>query len=72
MTVQASSEGILSFLVHDILDYAQISANKFRKMQTEFNLTDSIDEILLILKFKAEYLGVKINTFYKGFKSCYI
>ena len=38
-------------------------------MYTEFNLKDCMDEILLIIKFKAEYLGVKINSSYKGFDS---
>ena len=67
--MQNSSEGILSFLVHDMLDYAQISADKFRKMETDFNLKDCIEEILHIVNLKAEYLGVKIITQYDGFDS---
>lgn len=48
----------MSFLVQDILDYAQINAGKFRKIFSKFNLKDSIEEILLIMKYKAEQLGV--------------
>ena len=52
-----------------MLDYAQISADKFRKMETDFNLKDCIEEILHIVNLKAEYLGVKIITQYDGFDS---
>ena len=51
--IQMSGEKILNFLVNDILDYAQINAGKFRKYFLKFNIKDCVDEIILILKFKA-------------------
>lgn len=54
VNIQMSSEKILSFLVNDILDYAQISAGKFRKFFHKFNLNESVDEILLVMKNKAD------------------
>ena len=62
-----SSEKILSFLVNDILDYAQISAGKFRKMFTEFNLKECVEEVILIMNFKAQQLGIQVNTEFQGF-----
>lgn len=37
------------FLVNDILDFAQIKANKFRKECINFNVKDGIEEIISIL-----------------------
>lgn len=44
-----SSEKILSFLVNDILDYAQISSGKFRKLFQQFNIKDCVLDIIKIL-----------------------
>lgn len=43
-----SSEKILNFLVNDILDFAQMRNGKFRKHNQNFNLKDSINEIILV------------------------
>lgn len=59
--VQMSSEKILSFLVNDILDYAQISIGKFRKLYNRFNIKDCVEEIILVLSFKAQQLGVTVR-----------
>ena len=65
--IQKSSERILSFLVDDILDFAQIGANKFRERITRFKLPKSVHEIIKILKFKADSLGIQLKTSYHGF-----
>lgn len=62
-----SSAKILNFLVNDILDYAQISAGKFRKQYLQFNLKECVDEIVLILQFKADQLGVNVECSFTGF-----
>lgn len=63
-----SSEKILSFLVNDILDYAQISAGKFRKFFHKFDLKECLDEIVMIMDYKSSQLGIKIVCDYRGFK----
>ena len=34
-------------------------------MSTEFNLKECVEEVLLILKLKADYLGVRISYHYE-------
>lgn len=62
-----SSEQLMSFLVNDILDYAKISAGKFFKYCHKFDIKHSVDEILLIMKNKADQIGIEIETNYTGF-----
>ena len=40
--IQDSSANIMSFLVDDLLDYAQLNAGKFRKVEKNFNLSEAI------------------------------
>ena len=58
--VQSSAVKLLGFLVNDMLDYGQLSAGKFRKQITKFNLNETVEEIINIMKFKADELGVKM------------
>lgn len=53
-SVQLSAVKILNYLVNDMLDYAQLSSGKFRKLGTEFNLVDSVNEIMNVMRFKAD------------------
>ena len=46
--IQMSSEKILNFLINDILDFAQIRQNKFRKDTQTFNITDAVNEIKMV------------------------
>ena len=65
--VQISSTKILMFLVNDILDFAQIKANKFRKECINFNIKVGIEEIISILQYKADQNGVLISNEYLNF-----
>jgi len=38
----------MSFLIQDLLDFAQIKAGKFRKNYQTFNLFDAIDQVMSI------------------------
>ena len=38
----------MSFLIQDLLDFAQIKNGKFRKNVAEFNLIDAIEEVIAI------------------------
>ena len=52
--IQQTSTKLIQFLVQDLLDYAQINQNKFRINVKEFNLINSINEIISIQSMKAE------------------
>ena len=59
--IQNSGVKILNFLVNDMLDYAQLSAGNFRKSITEFNLLESIHEVIEVMRYKADELGIEFN-----------
>ena len=44
-----------------MLDYAQLSAGRFRKFLRRFDLIKSIKDVVGIMLFKANELGIKIN-----------
>ena len=46
--IQFSSTKLLTFYVNDILDFAQINGGKFRKDCRNADVTELINEILLI------------------------
>jgi signal transduction histidine kinase len=52
--VQESSASIMSFMVQDLLDYAQINANKFRKELKKFNIRESVEKVMCIQRQKAQ------------------
>ena len=50
-----------------MLDYAQLSAGQFRKLQCIISLPKTVNEIIDIMNFKANELGISIKTIYKNF-----
>lgn len=54
LKVQDSSANIMSFMVQDLLDYAQIKANKFRKVLNTFNIRESVERVMCIQRQKAQ------------------
>jgi signal transduction histidine kinase len=44
----------MSFMVQDLLDYAQIKANKFRKVLKTFNIRESVERVMCIQRKKAQ------------------
>lgn len=68
VSIQMSSEKILSFLVNDILDYAQISSGKFRKNFSRFNIQECVEEIILVMRFKIEQIGINLKFELQGFE----
>jgi len=62
-----SSTKVLRFLVNDILDFAQIRAGKFRKDISQFDIKEALEEIKLILLFKAEQSGIDIEMDFINF-----
>ena len=68
-SMQLSASKILGFLINDMLDYAQLSAGQFRKCFNNFNLIHSVAEILKIMKFKADELGINIEANFENINS---
>ena len=44
----------MSFLIQDLLDYAQIKAGKFRKNIRQFNIKDAIEEVMCVQRLNAK------------------
>jgi signal transduction histidine kinase len=55
-----SASKILNFLVNDILDFSQLRFGIFRKDIFNFNIKDSIEEIVHIQQDKAEFQGIQL------------
>ena len=58
--VQYCAVKLLTFIVNDMLDYAQLSTGQFRKSQTKFNLVESVTDIIDVIGFKAKEYGIKL------------
>ena len=65
--IQCSSEKILTFLINDILDFAQIRSGKFRKNCQNINVRDAAEEIKLVQEYKAKTCGVNIEMHFQNF-----
>lgn len=66
--IQSASTRLMTFLVNDLLDFAQLKSGKFRMDCKNFDIKVSIQEIILILQFKADQLGITLNLEMVGFK----
>ena len=67
LKVQNSSSKMLTFLVNDILDFAQLRSGKFRKDISYFDIKEAMEEIFLIQKEKADFMGIKVTHEFEGF-----
>ena len=52
--IQDSSASLMKYLIQDLLDYSQIKNKKFRKNMKNFNLKQTIKEIMSIFQLKAD------------------
>lgn len=59
--IQDSSANMMSFLVDDLLDFAQLNAGKFRKVTKAFNLREAIAEVVSVQKEKAKMAGINLT-----------
>lgn len=66
-----NSAQLIDFFVHDILDYSVITnkSENFTKNIDTFDIKESIDQIIAIMKDKAEKKNITIMTEYEGFDS---
>jgi signal transduction histidine kinase len=50
---------ILTF--RDMIDFQALKVNKFRKLNIKFNLKECLDEVIQMMKFRAQASKVKLN-----------
>ena len=59
MRVQESSASLMSFLIQDLLDFAQIKAGKFRKYIEYFDIREAVEQVMCIQRQKALDQGIE-------------
>ena len=59
----------MSLNVQDLLDYAQINADKFRKNITRFNIVEFIKNVIEMQQDKADDQGIELNYEFNGTES---
>ena len=55
---------MLTFLVQNMLDYAQIKAGKFRKSSEKFDVREKVDLVMNIQKLEASQKGLYLEAIY--------
>lgn len=56
----------MSFLIQDLLDYAQIKAGKFRKNIKRFNVRESVQSVIDIQLKQAQARGIDLHSEFVG------
>ena len=51
---------MMTYLVQDILDMAQINSNKFRKNITKFKVKNTIQKAMAMHQYKADANGIQL------------
>ena len=59
--MQSAAAKLMESLVHDLLDYAQIKAGKFRKNLILFDIRKTVEEVKSILQEKADAKGIILD-----------
>ena len=62
LRVQDSSAKMMSFLVQDFLDYAQIKSGKFRINIKPFDIHDMLEKVICIQREKATESGLELKA----------
>ena len=58
----------MSFIIQDLLDYAQIKAGKFRKNIESFDLMESVEKVISIQQQNAKAKGIGLCVVYENVK----
>ena len=58
----------MTYLIQDILDFAQINSGKFRKNIISFDIREAVDEIMSIQMLIAEAKGIRMFATYQNIK----
>ena len=61
LNINEASERFLNFLIEDFLDLQQLRTNNFRRIDSTFEVSQPIKEVIRILSFKAKYNAIKLE-----------
>ena len=67
LSIQEASTEMMTFLVQDLLDFAQIKANKFRKNISKFDIESSIEKLMKMHLLRAQQSKVKLHYQFVNF-----
>ena len=56
----------MSYLVQDLLDYAQIKANQFRKNYKKFDIREAVKKVMSYQQIQAKSQKVNLISTYAG------
>ena len=59
----------MDFCVNDMISFAQINSNNFRKNSRNIDIKKSIEEIIMIQRHKAEFNKISLTCEFSGFES---
>ena len=63
------STKLLVYVTNDMIDFSQVNHDSFRKVIATFDVKKAIDEIVMILDFKATQMMIGMCTKFVGFPS---
>ena len=69
LQIQQSSSKVMDFCVNDMISFAQINSNNFRKNSRNIDIKKSIEEIIMIQRHKAEFNKISLTCEFSGFES---
>lgn len=62
MGVQEAAADVLNYIIQDMLDFAQIKADRFRKNIQIFNLEDVVNKVMMIQSRKAKDNNIDLKA----------
>ena len=62
MGVQEAAADVLNYIIQDMLDFAQIKADRFRKNIQIFNLEDVVNKVMMIQSRKAKDNSIDLKA----------
>jgi len=65
--IQLDSTKLLNFYVGDMLSLAQINSDKFRKDCCNFNIKQTVEEVMKIQKHKADTMQISVVAEFVSF-----
>ena len=66
LQINISGEKLITFLVDDFLDLAQVREGLFCRIDKNFVVHQLIEEVISILDFKAKHKSITVKTHYTG------
>jgi signal transduction histidine kinase len=62
----------MNFIIQDLLDFAQIKADRFRQNIKSFNIRDCVEKVMLMLQQKAIEKDIDFMVEFETFEDCHL